>query len=208
MQLQAALLGCSQDALPALFLGRRALRTHLLRCLGKLPACLFGLRGELRAQHVGFGAHTVDLLEQFGKVQRGLDRTHDVGGKRHRYHAHDDDRRQRRQVLQQIFDRAVDEVRQDYGQCAPGQRGLQADTPLELKLVGRIVPIAHLEQGLHDDADHILEHGGDNHAGKKDGGRMPAQRQGDMQQHNRAKAIDGQHRPAQEAAVDRVALLH
>ena len=42
----------------------------------------------------------------------------------------------------------------------------------------------------------------------KDGGRMPAQRQGDMQQHNRAKAIDGQHRPAQEAAVDRVALLH
>ena len=61
------------------------------------------LRGELRAQHVGFGAHTVDLLEQFGKVQRGLDRTHDVGGKRHRYHAHDDDRRQRRQVLQQIF---------------------------------------------------------------------------------------------------------
>ena len=95
MQLQAALLGCSQDALPALFLGRRALRTHLLRRLGKLLACLFGLRGELRAQHIGFGTHTVDLLEQFGKVQRGLDRAHDVGDKHNRYDTHGDDCRKR-----------------------------------------------------------------------------------------------------------------
>ena len=152
-------------------------------------------------------AQTVELLEHSGKIESRTDGNDHIGkecGQPEHIHREQRPERQRRD---HPFDRPVNKARQNEAEKTPAQRGLQADIASELKPVLGIVPVFHLKQFFHHNADNILEYRRGGHAREKKCGRPVVQRQRNVQQEHRAEAIDRQHRPAQKAAVDEMALF-
>ena len=102
----------------------------------------------------------------------------------------------------------MDHAGQYQPEKSPAQRRAQADIALKLEPLFGVIPVFHLEYLLHHHADDVFEHGRRRHARQIAPHRMALQRQRNVQQDDRAEAVNGQHGPAQKAAVDPAALFY
>ena len=97
------------------------------------------------------------------------------------------------------------EVNQQQGETAPGDGHRQADVPVDVQGLVRVIPIAHVEESFHHRAGDVFQHSGPHHAQQKDQGRPAPGGQGKQKDHDRPRAIDGQPGAVEKPSVDPLA---
>ena len=109
--------------------------------------------------------------------------------------------------MEQLVDGGMDDIDQQIGEKAPGDRTGQADVAVEVKGLLGVIPVADLEKLLHYGAYHIFQRRSGQHTQKIDQPEVVRHRQGGKQNDDCPGAIDRQQRPMEKAPVHPMTLL-
>jgi len=182
---------------------QRGLFPESLQFLGSAGLGGLGLFGQPPQLCVFLGKLGKDLSQVDGGLG-GLYRIHD---EQHGDHCGQRIHQQGRELMEQLVDGGMDDIDQQIGEKAPGDRTGQADVAVEVKGLLGVIPVADLEKLLHYGAYHIFQRRSGQHTQKIDQPEVVRHRQGGKQNDDGPGAIDRQQRPMEKAPVHPMTLL-